>query len=541
MSTAERVKKRLTELTPLKQLHETVYKDCYDMSMPARANGLMSEIITASDAQQRKAIIYDGTATDGVRTGTATMMGGMVPANAQWFWLDIGGSETDAEQLFLDESATFIWENVHASNFDAEGFDAMLDVWIAGWCALYADEREEGGYYFETWPIGECFIANTRAGQPVDTVYRVHHLTVAQVVTEYGLDNVSEKTRKLFEDKKFDEKVKVVHAIEPRDIYDPQAKLGRNMRFSSCHIEFDSGQLLREGGYQEFPVMVPRWSRLPNSAYATGPMSDALPDVRTLNEMVKWDLMGSETVLAPPMIAEDDGVLNPRNIKMGPRKIIVANSVDSIKPLLTGAQPDIAEVKIARLQAKIRKTLMADQLPPLEGQTKTAYEWSVRVQMLRQMMGPMFGRFQSEFLQPLVERCFGIAWRANIRSGFQLMGRPPESMLGRNFTVRYLSPLARAQREEELASMDRFEADLGMTATATGDTSILDVYDWEEAKRTKGRMLGVDQKLIRDARQLKVIRDQRAQAQQQATQQALAVEGQAGMQDAMAQRVAKAA
>jgi len=541
MSIPERVKRRLTELTAAKQLHETVWKDCYDLSMPARANGLMSEIITATDAQQRKAVIYDGTAPDSVRTGTATVMGGMVPANAQWFWLDLGGSESDAEQVFLDEAATFIWENVHASNFDAEGFDALLDVWIAGWHVLYCDEQEEGGYYFECWPIGECFIANSRVGKPVDTVYRVHMLTVSQIVTEYGLDSVSDSVRQRWEAKKYDEKVKVVHAVEPRDIYDPQAKLGRNMRFASCHIEFDTNTLLRESGYQEFPCMVPRWSRLPNSSYATGPMSDALPDVRTLNEMVKWDLMGLETVLAPPMVATDDGVLNPRNIKMGPRKIIVANSTDSIKPLITGARVDIADQKMERLSAKIRKVLMADQLPPLEGQAKTAYEWSVRVQMLRQMMGPMFGRFQAEFLQPLVERCFGIAWRANIRSGFNLLGRPPESMMGRQFTVRYLSPLARAQREEELASMDRFEADLGVTAKATGDTSILDVYDWEEAKRTKGRMLGVDQKLIRNPRQLQAIRDQRAQAQQQATQQAVAVEGQVGMQDAMAQRVAKAA
>jgi hypothetical protein len=89
--------------------------------------------------------------------------------------------------------------------------------------------------------------------------------------------------------------------------------------------------------------------------------------------------------------------------------------------------------------------------------------------------------------------------------------------------------------------MDRFEMDLGMTAQSTGDTSLLDVYDWMEAKRLKSRMLGVPQKLIRDARQLQVIQDQKAKAQQAATQQALAVEGQAEMQGAMAQRMAKAA
>jgi len=163
------------------------------------------------------------------------------------------------------------------------------------------------------------------------------------------------------------------------------------------------------------------------------------------------------------------------------------------------------------------------------------------VQMLRQMMGPMFGRFQAEFLGPLVERCFGIAWRANERSGYRLMGRPPETLLDRNFTVRYLSPLARAQRENELASMDRFEANLGMTSQTTGRTDLLDLYDWEEGKREKSRMLGVPQKLIRDAKALQQIREQAAQAQQEAQQQAIQAQGQVEMQGAMAQRVATAA
>lgn len=537
----DKIKRRWDELNAPKQLHEQVWKDCYDLTMPARSNGLMSQIITATDAQQRKAVIFDGTGTDGVRTGVATVMGGMVPSSAQWFYADLGGEETDAEQVFMDQMSKFIWENIHAGNFDAEAFDAMMDVWIAGFFVLYCDEAKEGGFHFECWPVGECAFASSRVGGLVDTNYRKTALTVAQLVTEFGIDKVSEKVRKHWEDGKLTTNVDVIHAIEPRDVFMVGAKLGKNMKFASVHMEVDSKKILRESGYHEFPCMIPRWSRLPGSVYATGPVSDALPDLRTLNKMVELDLMGTETVLAPPMIAENDGVLNTNNIKIGPRKILVANSVDSIKPLLTGGQPDVAEVKIARLQAKIRKTLMADQLPPLEGQTKTAYEWSVRVQMLRQMLGPMFGRFQAEFLQPLVERCFGIAWRANIASRFALVGRPPESMLGRNFTVRYLSPLARAQREEEIASMDRFEADLAATAQNTQRADILDIYDWEEGKRVKGRMLGIDQKLILDKRRLVAVRTEKAQAQQAAQQQAVAVQGQMDTQAAMADRLAKAA
>ena len=542
----QKIKQRLSALKADKQLHEDVWQKCFELSIPERGSGLLSsQILTASEAQTKRAVIYDATAPDAVNVGVATVMGGMVPSNSQWFFLDLGGDESDAEQVWLDGAAKFIWENTHAGNFDAEAFDALLDVWIAGWCVLYIDEADEGGFHTETWPLGECTVASSRPGGLIDTVYREQQLTVAQVVTEYGLDAVSEKVRRQFEDRKYDEKVCIVHAIEPRDLYDPKAKLGKNMRFSSCHMEVESQQVLRESGYQEFPCMVPRWRRLPNSPYATGPMSAALPDVRTLNEVTKWTLMGAETAIAPPMIAEDDGVLNPRNIRMGPRKIIVANSVDSMKPLITGAKVDVGLLTKEGLQAMVRKILMADQLPPADGPVKTAYEWSVRVQTLRQMLGPMFGRFQAEFLQPLVERCFGIAWRANIRSGFRLMGRPPETLLNRNFTVRYLSPLARAQREEEISGMDRYEADVANTVQLTGKAELLDIYDWEEAKRIKGRMLGIPSKLVRDARAMAQINEAKAKQQQaaqaQAQEQALAANGQAEMQSAMAQRMAKAA
>lgn len=538
MTDPQHIKRRLSEMRAAKQPHEQVWRDCYDLTFPARAHGLMSQIISATDAQQRKAVIYDSTAGDACKVGTATLMGSMVPSNALWFGLDIGEA-SDEERAYLDEFAKFMWQNIHSSNFDAEAFDGLLDNMVAGWFVLYEDEAEEGGYYFELWPIGECLIGSTRSGSSVDTVYREFTLSVAQSVAEYGIDKVSHKVRECYENKRFDEKVRLVHAIEPRGLYAVGGKFARNLPFASCHMELDTTHLLRESGYHEFPCMVPRWARLPSTAYATGPMSDALPDVRTLNEVVKWGLLGAETAIAPPMIAEDDGVLNPRNIRMGPRKIIVANSVDSIKPLITGAKVEFAEIKAERLQGAIRKVLLADQLPPADGPVKTAYEWSVRVETLRKMLGPMFARFQSEFLQVLVERTFGITWRANERSGFKLVGRPPESLLGRSFTVRYLSPLARAQRLEDVAAMDRFEMALAQEAQV--DPSVLDVYDLEDAARERGHLLGVPQKLIRDQKRTGEVRDARAKAQQQAQQQALQVNQQVEMQGAMASRVANAA
>ena len=330
-----KIVRRLSELTADRQQHEQVWDDCYQYSYPQRGNGLLSMLMNANDAQLRKARIMDSTATDSIKIGSATLVNGTVPSNARWFALDVG-NETDEERRWLDEAAQFIWENIHASNFDAEVFDFAIDLNVAGWSVLYEGEAEDGGYEFEAWPLGQCRIGSSKPGGRVDTIYRDFEWTVSQVVAKYGLDKVSQATREKFQAEKFDDKVRLVVAIEPREVYAVEAKMARNMPWASCHVEVDKKHILRESGYQEFPCMVPRWMRLPNSVYATGPMSDALPDVKTLNEVVKWDLMGAETTLAPPLIAADDGVLNAKNIKLGPRKVIVANDTDNLKPLLSG-------------------------------------------------------------------------------------------------------------------------------------------------------------------------------------------------------------
>jgi hypothetical protein len=54
-------------------------------------------------------------------------------------------------------------------------------------------------------------------------------------------------------------------------------------------------------------------------------------------------------------IAEDDGVLNPRLVKVEPRRIVVANSVDSMKPLLTGADFNVVFTVEERLWASSAK------------------------------------------------------------------------------------------------------------------------------------------------------------------------------------------
>ena len=513
--------RRLGALKSKRTVVEQEWLKCYNYSMPMRGallatNGAGGQDGNLSEGASKKAELLDSTSTDGVRILASALMSGLTPANSRWFGLDVENTNEDAKDgssKWLDDVGESMWEQIHAANFDAVGFDCALDMSIAGMFAMFVGE-DDTGLSFEQWSLASCYFGASKRGGSIDTVFRELHLSAEQAVAEYGSNMVSEKTRELANTKP-DEMVCIVWAIYPRK--DAKGNQAQNMPVASCHFERDSKTILRESGYHEMPVVVPRWGVLPDSVYALGPMHDALPDAKTLNEVVRYVLANADMAIAGMWIAEDDGVLNPKTIRIGPRKVIVANSVDSMKALQPASKFDIAVLEIERLQRSIRKVLMADQLTPQDGPAITATEVNVRVELIRQQLGPMYGRMQSEYLQPLVERVFGLMYRDGA------FGNAPPEIAGRPFRVQYRSPIARSQKAVDVSAMDRYEAALVQEAAGTGKMELLDNYAWDKAARKRSQLLGVPAELMVDQTEVDDARAQRAQQQQaQQSQQMMA-------------------
>lgn len=509
--TADKVVKRLSALKSLRRPHEQVWRDCFDFTYPLRGSGFVSDIIDAQEGQRRRANLLDSTATDAARVLASSIMSGLTPANSRWFGLDVG-NESEDERRWLDMAALTLWENIHMANFDAAAFEAVLDVVVAGWFALYVDEDpNEGGLRFTQWPIAGVYCSASMPGGRVDSVYRCFSMTAEQAVAEFGETYVSQKTARLAQDKP-DEKIEFVHAIYPRTPTVTNPRLTKNLPIASVHVEVKERKTVRESGYHEMPVIVPRWMLIPDSVYGVGPVFDALPDVKMLNELKGMELAAADLAIAGMWIAEDDGVLNPRTVKVGPKKIIVANSVDSMKPLQTGANFDLSEALTDQLHKAIRKVLMADQLQPQDGPAMTATEVHVRVNLIRQLLGPIYGRLQAEYLQVMIERCFGLGYRAGA------FGLAPDSIAGREFSVKYISPLARAQKLEDVTAIERLHANIAQIAQMKPD--VLDLIDDDAAVRVLSDALGVPTKIVRKTADVEQLRQQRAEQQQAAQQQA---------------------
>ncbi|WP_284085114.1 portal protein [Acinetobacter haemolyticus] len=513
-----RLCKRLSELKSERTRLEPHWSECYRFAAPERQQSFIGDDLTDTRKTQR-AELLDSTLSEATQLLVSSIISGTTPANALWFKAVPDGVDDPAEltdgEKWLDEVCQFIWRNIHGANYDSEIFDLVLDCVVAGWGVMYADidRKAGGGYVFQTWDIGQCYLASTRQDQKVDTLYREYDMTMAALVNEYGENKVSDKVRNTYKSKP-DSKVKVLWVVEPRKtgfIKDDRQLMPKERPFASYHIEVEEKIVLRETGYNEFPFVVPRFRKIPNSVYGTGQVSIALPDAKTANKLMRDTLRSAEISTLGMYAGVDDGVFNPRTVRLGGGKIIVVNNVESLKRIDDGKGYEVGVDLLTALQAGIRKKMMADQLQPQDGPAMTATEVHVRVDLIRQQLGPLYGRWQAELLTPLLERTFGLAYRAGV------IGEAPDDMQGRNLSFKFISALARSQQLEEVTAIERLMA--GIASVVQVDPSILDNIDMDAVAQVTGMGLGVPTSILRTKDDIKKIREQRQQAQRQAAAQ----------------------
>lgn len=521
---ANQLERRLQQLMSQRLPNETIWQDVFQYLAPERAIGWFSSPTDSAGttAAIQRARLYDSTAIDAGEVLKSNIASWMTPDNSRWFGLD-AGQDDEQSTTWMDGAAQFIFEHMNAAGFGAVAGECYSDMVPAGWFVKYIDEgRDEqgrpiGGYNFEQWPLYQCYIASSRPAGRVDTIYRVFSPTVEQVVAEYGIDKVSDQTAKMFADGKLTDTVEMLWAIEPRREGQYGAKLAKNLPFRSCHMERRKKHIVRESGYHEFPCAVPRWRLIPGTPYATGLGSNVLPDVKTLNDILKLELMSLDIAVGGMWKAVDDGVLNPATIRIGPRKIVAMASIESMAPLETGADFNVSFSKADTLRQAIRRALMADMLTPVGGPVRSATEISQNINQIRQLMAPLVGRFQSEYLQVTVERCFNIAYRSGAL--VEALGPVPEGLLDGDYQVKYISPLARSQLMEEVTAIDTFIAGQAQLAAAIQDMTVMDAIKIDESSYEKGKALGVPNKLLRGPKELAAKREMDNQNRQAAQAQ----------------------
>ena len=313
----------------------------------------------------------------------------------------------------------------------------------------------------------------------------------------------------------------IIHSVHPSD--NPMGYDNKdNMDFVSCHVHPETGTILRESGFKEFPYVVPRYLKSSsNEIYGRSPAMNALPDTKMLNTMCKTTIKAAQKQIDPPLMVPDDGFILPIRTVPGGLNFYRSGTRERIEPLNIGSNNPLGIQMEEQRRKAIRENFFVDQLMTVQGQNMTATEVMQRTEEKMRLLGPVLGRLQSEFLQPLITRCFNLLLKNNKLPAI------PEMLGEQDIEIEYVSPLAKAQKSQELSSVMR---GIEIFGSLQNVAPVFDYVDIDGLVNHIKDVLGLPAKMMKSKAQLQEQQQQKQQVEieQQQLQQAQQVAEAAG-------------
>lgn len=513
-SKRQRFEKRLKELKTERSGWESAWRDISDWIQPWRSRFTVSD---ANQGTRRNTKLVNSTPYLASRTLASGMMAGVTSPARPWFKLEVPEPELmeiGSVKMWLYEVERRMRTALAGANLYNALHQLYTELGVFGTAAFVVVEDNEEIFRAVPLTAGTYYLA-TGHRQVVDTLYRELTMTVRQLVQQFGRDNVSESVLRQYESGSLESKVEVVHLIEPNDERNPNKQDNGNLAYRSCYYEKGAtGQkLLSESGFQEFPVMAPRWEVLGEDVYGYGPGHAAVGDARALQTMEKAKAKSVAKSIDPPMNVPS--TMKTKRYSLLPGAV---NYVDTTGNGNAKAEPAVVQDNqlmrllledIAKTEDRLQRTFFADLFMMLANDTRsniTAREIQERHEEKLLMLGPVLERLQTELLDPLIDRVFGIM----LRNGH--LPEPPEEVQGTELRVEYVSVMAQAQKLVGVGAIERISSFVGNLAGA--DPSVLDKLDLDQTVDQYGQAVSAPPDIIRSDDQVAEIREQRAQAQQ---------------------------
>ncbi|MEW5727043.1 MAG: portal protein [Pseudomonadota bacterium] len=477
----EHLLKRYRKAKERRAAWEAHWQECYDYALPLRDAVLHQP----TPGEKKGDRLFDGTAPDAVDQLAASLLSELTPPWAQWFGLTAGPDLDEDERTraapLLEKIATVLQSHFDRSNFAVEMHQCYLDVVTGGTASLLFEEAPPGepsAFRFTAVPLAQVVLEEGTDGR-LDVSFRRSEFTLAGLRARFGDAELPERLLKQAEE---DPELRfgVVEAVVP-------AANGHGYQFAAVLDSEDDGAILAEGRFGQSPFVNFRWLKAPGEVYGRSPVMKALPDIKTANKVVELVLKNATIAVTGIWQADDDGVLNPANIKLVPGTIIPkAVGSQGLQPLESPGRFDISQLVLDDLRGRIRTALLADKLGQPDAPKMTATEVLERSADMARLLGATYGRLQSELLTPLVMRAVAILRRR---------GEIPEIVVdGHVVDLQYKSPLAQNQAQRDARNMLQWLGALAQLGPA-GQQAV----DAVQAARWLGRAFNVPAELMQQA------------------------------------------
>jgi len=460
-----------------------LWQDLADHILPSTNRFTLKE----SPGLQRHQYIYDSHPEHAVHLW-ASSLHSMVFGNAmKWFGLTVSNKEVASRGRVihaLQERTDIMLDVLSQSNFYGQAYEMLPGLIVFGTSCMSCLEDEETAVRFKNTHLAEVIIRPNARGD-VDTVFRKFNMTLRNLYSQfpgYDFDDMKREYGTAGETS-----IEICHAVFPSDDYGMNY-WDSNMPYTSLYFTSNGKHLLSVGGFEDFPYFVTRWFVGPGEDYGRSPGMQALPDIKTLYAMSRTSLATAQKMADPPLAVSEGYTSAP--LKMGPGDINYTRpAMGNITQFAPTGDLSYAHSEISDRRAQIRSIFFNDQLQLLNKTMMTATEVVQRVEETRRILSPINERLESDFLRRVVMRVYNVL----DRKGY--FPDAPVEFEEFGVDVEFLSPLARAQRMNDLNSVTRlFEV---LAPFAQVNPQILQGVSGEDLLQYASKVLGVPREVLK--------------------------------------------
>jgi hypothetical protein len=476
-----------------KDMWRSVYQEAQRYACPTR------ETFTwQTEGQPKNRDLYDTTLQDMTTSAANTLVATLFPPWSRWAEYAPGALVDEAQlpeetaQAIQEMTETF-FGFLNSSNFGSTIGEVAVDLMI-GTGALQFDESDddERPFRFTSIPLSALELEEGPDGT-VETKFMPREPQAQHLMAMYpGME--------LFDLPDDVRTALVTNPTKPVKIIQCEVYHRPTKSYYGIVIDETAKEIIWRYNYgPSCPMIVARAGKVAGELYGRGRVLLALSDAKTLDKMQEFVLRHAALQVAPPLTGISDGVLNPYTARLAPNTILPVASNDSGNPSLRaldiGGNFQITDKMMSDLKESIRRKLLGPVRS--EGAVESATEIATGDRDRLWSLGGEYARIQFELLLKILERGAYILQKRGMAPKFKVGGKL--------ISVRYTSPFAKSQAQEDIQALQRVIAtsqavDPSNSALGMG-IKIEDVPAWVARKE------GLDKKLIRSADEKKQVGD----------------------------------
>jgi hypothetical protein len=474
--------------------------------------------VNTTPGQRRTPRLYDSTGTAACEQFPSIIEGLMIPRNQKWHGLEppmwTGLSKNYRVRQYCEAVTSLLF----AARYDSQAnfvntsteTSSALGAWGTGVFYIEARDGRTFPILYRPCALWEMYGIEGEDGI-IDDVFRYFPMTVHQLLQK-------KKWLAFLPDEVFDlaekDPNRKFFVLQRTRRLTPDEEPNARKRVYNCYYFEQNKMLLEEEYMRSWPWIFPRIAKMPTETYGRSPLMRVLPVVQSLQEIMRSFVRQSELMAEPPLgVAEEDSIgpvsLMPAAINFG---AVSPEGRMLVQPIQATGQIQVTENMIQFSRQEVKEAFFLDFLQVIKDNPDMTATAVMEITSQRgQMLTPIIGRLQHEWLQPQIER------ELDILAEYGLLPDMPDELraVGGIVEPRYDNLLSKAQRANEALAIVRVGQ--YVAEVAGFDPSIADNFDGDEAVSEFADIQGAPVGILRDPKAVASMRDARAQQQQMQT------------------------